>query len=405
MAALTPVDEVIKMLLAQAVTIDETEIIPLRIGRGRILVRSIKASVDVPPHDNSAMDGYAFDAGDDAIVAGGRYGVSDRIPAGHVGKTLEPGTLARIFTGAPIPEGANSVVIQEDTEAADEFVELKERPEIGANVRPRGQDIAQGSELLARGHRLKAADVGLLASTGVDQVEVFRKLKIAIMSTGDELVEPPNALAPGQIYNSNHYTLAAMIEEMGMEVVDLGLVPDSLSATIDALARGAGTADCIISSGGVSVGEEDHVKAAVENLGELGLWKVAIKPGKPLAFGFVRKTPDADAVPFFGLPGNPVSSFVTFTVIAKPYLLKFQGNEAAVENSLLVTSEFSFKTGGRREYLRVRVSGGNALTAALYDGQGSGVMSSVSWANALAEVEANTQVLAGDKVKVHLLPD
>ncbi len=404
-AALTPVDEVIKMLLAQAVTIDETEIIPLRIGRGRILVRSIKASVDVPPHDNSAMDGYAFDAGDDAIVAGGRYGVSDRIPAGHVGKTLEPGTLARIFTGAPIPEGANSVVIQEDTEAADEFVELKERPEIGANVRPRGQDIAQGSELLARGHRLKAADVGLLASTGVDQVEVFRKLKIAIMSTGDELVEPPNALAPGQIYNSNHYTLAAMIEEMGMEVVDLGLVPDSLSATIDALARGAGTADCIISSGGVSVGEEDHVKAAVENLGELGLWKVAIKPGKPLAFGFVRKTPDADAVPFFGLPGNPVSSFVTFTVIAKPYLLKFQGNEAAVENSLLVTSEFSFKTGGRREYLRVRVSGGNALTAALYDGQGSGVMSSVSWANALAEVEANTQVLAGDKVKVHLLPD
>ncbi len=405
MAALTPVDEVIKMLLAQAVTIDETEIIPLRLGRGRILVRSIKASVDVPPHDNSAMDGYAFDAGDDAIVAGGRYGVSDRIPAGHVGKTLEPGTLARIFTGAPIPEGANSVVIQEDTEAADEFVELKERPEIGANVRPRGQDIAQGSELLARGHRLKAADVGLLASTGVDQVEVFRKLKIAIMSTGDELVEPPNALAPGQIYNSNHYTLAAMIEEMGMEVVDLGLVPDSLSATIDALARGAGTADCIISSGGVSVGEEDHVKAAVENLGELGLWKVAIKPGKPLAFGFVRKTPDADAVPFFGLPGNPVSSFVTFTVIAKPYLLKFQGNEAAVENSLLVTSEFSFKTGGRREYLRVRVSGGNALTAALYDGQGSGVMSSVSWANALAEVEANTQVLAGDKVKVHLLPD
>ena len=405
MAALTPVDEVIKMLLAQAVTIDETEIIPLRIGRGRILVRSIKASVDVPPHDNSAMDGYAFDAGDDAIVAGGRYGVSDRIPAGHVGKTLEPGTLARIFTGAPIPEGANSVVIQEDTEAADEFVELKERPEIGANVRPRGQDIAQGSELLARGHRLKAADVGLLASTGVDQVEVFRKLKIAIMSTGDELVEPPNALAPGQIYNSNHYTLAAMIEEMGMEVVDLGLVPDSLSATIDALARGAGTADCIISSGGVSVGEEDHVKAAVENLGELGLWKVAIKPGKPLAFGFVRKTPDADAVPFFGLPGNPVSSFVTFTGIAKPYLLKFQGNEAAVENSLLVTSEFSFKTGGRREYLRVRVSGGNALTAALYDGQGSGVMSSVSWANALAEVEANTQVLAGDKVKVHLLPD
>ncbi len=405
MAALTPVDEVIKMLLAQAVTIDETEIIPLRLGRGRILVRSIKASVDVPPHDNSAMDGYAFDAGDDAIVAGGRYGVSDRIPAGHVGKTLEPGTLARIFTGAPIPEGANSVVIQEDTEAADEFVELKERPEVGANVRPRGQDIAQGSELLARGHRLKAADVGLLASTGVDQIEVFRKLKIAIMSTGDELVEPPNALAPGQIYNSNHYTLAAMIEEMGMEVVDLGLVPDSLSATIDALARGAGTADCIISSGGVSVGEEDHVKAAVENLGELGLWKVAIKPGKPLAFGFVRKTPDADAVPFFGLPGNPVSSFVTFTVIAKPYLLKFQGNEAAVENSLLVTSEFSFKTGGRREYLRVRVSGGNALTAALYDGQGSGVMSSVSWANALAEVEANTQVLAGDKVKVHLLPD
>jgi len=404
-AGLTPVDEVVSTLLSQVVAMVETEVVSLRLARGRILAQSINATVDVPPHDNSAMDGYAFNARDDSIVAGGRYAVSDRIAAGHVGKALEPGTLARIFTGAPIPEGANAVVIQEDTWMSESGIELTERPELGANVRPRGQDIALGSQLLGRGHQLKAADVGLLASTGVNQVEVFRKLKIAIMSTGDELVEPPNALAPGQIYNSNHYTLAAMIEELGMEVVDLGLVPDSLSATVEALATGAETADCIISSGGVSVGEEDHVKAAVENLGRLDLWKVAIKPGKPLAFGFVRATSDADAIPFFGLPGNPVSSFVTFTVIAKPYLLKFQGNESAVGNSLYAMSQFDFKTGGRREYLRVRVSGGNELNAELYDGQGSGVMSSVSWANALAEVEADTQVFAGDKVKVHLLPN
>ncbi len=404
MAGLTPVDEVIEDLLARAVSIEESEVVPLRLGRGRILARSISSTIDVPPHDNSAMDGYVFDGSDESIVVGGTYEVSDRIPAGQVGQTLVPGTLARIFTGAPIPKGANSVVIQEDTLSRGEKVELTERPGTGANVRPRGQDIARGSELLAHGHRLKAADVGLLASTGVNEVEVFRKLRIAIMSTGDELVEPPNALAPGQIYNSNHYTLAAMIEELGMEVVDLGLVADSLTATVEALKKGAESADCIISSGGVSVGEEDHVKAAVESLGSLDLWKVAIKPGKPLAFGSIKANSDSEPVPFFGLPGNPVSSFVTFTVIAKPYLLKYQGYNAPEASSLHAISRFEFKTGGRREYLRVRLSGGDELTAELFDGQGSGVMSSVSWSNALAEVEANTKVVAGDRVRVHPLP-
>ena len=279
MAALTPVDEVLETLLGKAVTIEDTEMVSLRSARGRILAQPVVSNVNVPPHDNSAMDGYVFDAKDSTLKIGGIYKVSDRIAAGHVGKPLESGTLARIFTGAPIPDGANSVVIQEDTIVHDNGVELKEVPSTGANVRPMGQDIAKGAELLTEGSKLKAADVGLLASTGINEVEVYRRLKIAIMSTGDELVEPPNELQPGQIYNSNHYTLAAMIDELGMEVVDLGLVSDSFDATVQALAAGAETADCIISSGGVSVGEEDHVKAAVESLGSLDLWKVAIKPG------------------------------------------------------------------------------------------------------------------------------
>ena len=396
MPALTPVDDVIEALLAKVTVIDELELVPLRLARGRVLSSTIVSMVNVPPHDNSAMDGYVVDANDPRIVVGGKYAVSDRIPAGYVGKALLPGTVARIFTGAPIPEGANTVVIQENTVSDGDSIEISELPLLGANVRPCGQDIALGAQLLCQGRTLKAADIGLLASVGISEVQVYRKLKIAIMSTGDELIEPPNALAPGQIYNSNHYTLAAMIEELGMEVVDIGLVADSFAATVEALAKGAETADCVISSGGVSVGEEDHVKAAVASLGKLDLWKVAIKPGKPLAFGSVK------GVPFFGLPGNPVSSFVTFTIIAKPYLLKYQGCEAWRAVRFAAISQFEYEAGSRREYVRVRVAGDNeGLSAEFFDGQGSGVMSSVSWANALAEIEANTKVVSGDRVKVH----
>ena len=424
MAGLLPVDEVIETLLDKAVPITETEIVPLREASGRILAGAITAAVNVPPHDNSAMDGYVFDATDPDIVVGGIYTVSDRIPAGQVGQALVPGTLARIFTGAPIPPGANAVVIQEDTIGHGDRIEITERPSVGANVRPKGQDIARGSELLTRGKVLLPQDLGLLASTGIDKVEVFRKLKIAIMSTGDELVEAPGLPGPGQIYNSNHFTLAAMIEAMGMEVVDLGLVADSQEATVEALLKGAETSDCVVSSGGVSVGEEDHVKAAVEALGSLDLWKVAIKPDKPLAFGTIQnkrpvskkdpqklhnettQTLQTKQVPFFGLPGNPVSSFVTFTVIAKPYLLKYQGCSETSNLSYEAMSRFAFKAGGRREYVRVKVSNdvssGGAIVD-LFDGQGSGVMSSVSWANALAEIEANAVVVPGDRVKIHPL--
>jgi molybdopterin molybdotransferase len=397
-AVLTPVDDVIESLLAKASIIDELELVPLRLARGRVLASSVTSTVNVPPHDNSAMDGYVVDVNDPMVVVGGKYVVSDRIPAGYVGKSLVPGTVARIFTGAPIPEGANTVVIQEDTVIDGDSIEINELPAFGANVRPCGQDIALGAQLLGRGRTLRTADLGLLASVGISEVRVYRRLKIAIMSTGDELIEPPNALAPGQIYNSNHYTLASMIEELGMEVVDLGLVADNLTATVEALSKGAETADCVISSGGVSVGEEDYVKAAVESLGILDLWKVAIKPGKPLAFGSVN------GVPFFGLPGNPVSSFVTFSIIAKPYLLKYQGCDAWQAKRFTAISQFEYEAGSRREYVRVRVVDDNeGLSAELFDGQGSGVMSSVSWANALAEIEANTKVVSGEKVKVHLI--
>jgi len=326
--------------------------------------------------------------------------VSDRIPAGTVGQTLKPGSVARIFTGAPVPEGADAVIMQEVTELVGEEVRFNEVARPGQNIRQSGQDIRKGTTILSKGRNLRSQDIGLLASVGCGQVEVFKKLKIAVMSTGDELIEPGTALKPGQIYNSNHPTLQAMILQLGMEPVDLGLVEDSKEATEQALLRGAEISDCIISSGGVSVGEEDYVKGAVEKLGNLDLWRIAMKPGKPLAFGYVRGTP------FFGLPGNPVSSFVTFMLIARPYLLKSQGSEALELVSIHGVTDFDMKPGSRREYLRVRTAQDDTgqVIVSNFSDQGSGVLSSVSWADGLAEIEIGREIRKGDKVRVILLP-
>jgi molybdopterin molybdotransferase len=400
-SSLLPVDEVIRELLARARPIDDVVEATIDACVGRVLAEDVVSMVDVPPADNSSMDGYALYADDPAFVEGGEYPVSGRIAAGYVGDPVPAGTVARIFTGAPIPAGANAVLMQEETEAAGDRVRLNRVPRRHENIRPRGQDIALGATVLERGTRIRPQEAALMASVGTARLKVFRPLRIAILSTGDELVEPPGPAGPGQIFNSNHYALIGLVRDLGMEVLDLGLVPDTAEATEAALRQATRGADCIVSSGGVSVGEEDHVKNALERLGKLEFWRIAIKPGKPLAFG------EIEGVPFFGLPGNPVSTFVTFTMIARPYLLKYQGCRDILPLAIYASARFEMPAGSRREYVRVRLESdddGN-VTVSAFGNQGSGVMSSVSWANALAEVDVGQAVKSGDLLKVYLLQD
>ncbi|MBE9539087.1 MAG: molybdopterin molybdotransferase MoeA [Proteobacteria bacterium] len=363
-----------------------------------VLAVDIISPLAVPGDDNSAMDGYALRAAD----ATGPLPVSQRIPAGTVGAPLQPGTAARIFTGASIPEGADAVVMQENCTVENGSVTVSGSVKVGQNIRPRGQDIAQGQVVLSAGRRLRPQDLGLLASIGAAQVTVFRPLKVAILSTGDELVDPASGthLQPGQLYNSNRYTLAGLLSSLNMEVVDAGIIPDDPEATALALQGAADSADCVISSGGVSVGEEDHVKNQVEKLGSLNLWKLAIKPGKPLAFGAIGNTP------FFGLPGNPTSVYVTFCLVARPFLLKMQGLDEPEAVKLMAVAAFnSGKPGGRQEYRRVTV-GNNAaggLETMDYGNQSSGVLSSVSHSNALAVIPPGSVINEGDLVEVILL--
>lgn len=377
-----------------------TETISLLTAQGRVLAQDIIAPLDVPPAANSAMDGYALHTRDLPLAASAGLLVSQRIAAGQVPAPLTAGTAARIFTGAEIPAGANSVVMQEQCELLESSDGQRVRIPVDLpannNIRPRGQDIACGHRVLSEGRRLTPADLGLLASLGFSEVNVYRRLRVAILSTGDELAEPGTPLQPGQIYNSNRFLLAGFLQQMQIEAVDLGRIADTPQATRDALARAAREADCIISSGGVSVGEEDHVKTAVEALGQLSLWKLALKPGKPLAFGQIAGTP------FFGLPGNPVAVFVTFLLCVRPYLYAQQG--AAVHDPaprLLAASFSRHKTALREEYVRVRLDpAGNMQT---YPNQSSGALTSASWANALAIVAPGTTVSEGDLVPVLVL--
>jgi molybdopterin molybdotransferase len=342
------------------------------------------------------MDGYALRAAD----ADKALPVSQRIPAGAVGTALEPGTAARIFTGAEIPPGADAVVMQENCEEIDGQVSVRGSVAVGQNIRPQGQDIRQGETVLQQGRVLRPQDLGLMASVGASEVPVYESLRVAIMSTGDELVEPgAGPLQMGQIYNSNRYTLAALLQNMNIEVVDGGIVPDDAEATALALQEAARGADCVITSGGVSVGEEDHVKAQVETLGHLDLWKLAIKPGKPLAFGSIGGTP------FFGLPGNPSSVFVTFCVVAKPYLQKLQGMADSTLPVLTAMAGFTReKAEKRQEYLRVSLlDSEQGLVANSYQNQSSGVLSSVSRSDALAVIPIGATVSRGDPVQIILL--
>ncbi len=395
---LIPFDEALQQILQQAKPLDEREHLPLLQVHGRILAESQSSPLDVPPAANSAMDGYAFRFADHRQQGPQDFPVSQRIAAGSVPQPLAEGTAARIFTGAEIPEGADAVVMQEQCQLntgqinADQ-VTIPAGIALHNNIRPQGQDIRQGAEVASRGQLLTPQTLGLLASIGIASVPVIRRLKVAILSTGDELVEPGQPLAAGQIYNSNRYLLAGLLDKMGIQAVDLGRVADTPEATLQALSRATLEADVIVSTGGVSVGEEDHVKTAVEKLGRLNLWKIAIKPGKPLAFGRVGDTP------FFGLPGNPVSTFITFLLFVRPYLQALQGRTPVLPRGQLWPASFNRLTPSiRTEFVRVKISDDGQLH--LHPNQSSGVLSSTSWSNAMAVVPSHDTIAEGDLVRV-----
>lgn len=384
-------DEALEKLLAGARKVKGTDRVPLVEAAGRILAEPVMSTVDVPPLDNSGMDGYAVRCAD-VGVAGTSLRVAQRIPAGSVGHTLEPGTAARIFTGAPVPPGADAVVMQEFCEHGQEgCVVINRVPQPGEHVRRTGEDIRNGAEVLPAGAILTPAMIGMAASVGTAQLPVLRRLSVAVISTGNELVTPGEPLPPGAIYNSNRYQLTSLLKAMGCEVTDYDHLPDDFEATRRALRKAGALHDLVITSGGVSVGEEDHVKPAVEAEGELTLWNVALKPGKPLAFG---KVGQAD---FVGLPGNPVSVFVTFHMLIRPFIRKCQGatDLLPVARSMIAGFEWT-RPGNRREFLRVRVGADGRLER--FPNQSSAVLTSCVWADGLADIPIGQKVSPGDTV-------
>lgn len=389
-------DEALSLILAQARPLAEVEMVATAEALNRVLAERLVSALDVPPLDNSAMDGYAVRVADIAPDGSTALRIAQRIPAGAVGKPLEAGTAARIFTGAPVPPGCDAVVMQENCRAEVDTVVIDKAPRMSENIRRAGEDIAAGAEILPAGVKLRAQELGLAASVGIAALPVHRRLKVATFFTGDEIVMPGQPLEPGQIYNSNRFVLAGLLQALGCETVDLGIVPDDFAATVKALEHAAGCADLVITCGGVSVGEEDHVKAAVEAVGRLNLWKIAIKPGKPLAFG------NAGTTPFIGLPGNPVSAFVTFCLFVRPFILRSQGVTAIAPQVFPLKADFDWpKPDKRREFLRARLHTGEdgSTSARLYPNQGSGVLTSVAWADGLIEVPEGTAIRRGEIVK------
>jgi len=405
---LLALDDAMARLLAYAIPLSETESVSTFDADGRVLAQDVVSHLQVPPQDNSSMDGYAVSCADlqrpDTLLV-----VSQRIPAGSSGQALQSGHAARIFTGAPIPPGADAVVMQEDCEllpaqAADALPQLRLNGPVrlGQWIRRSGEDVTCGSAVLARGARLSPAGLGMAASVGMDRLQVVRRPRVALFSTGDELVMP-GAVAPadmreGSIYNSNRFFLRAMLLRLGCDVTDLGIVPDQRAATVQALQDAAHAHDLILTSGGVSVGEEDHIRPAVELQGELDLWQIAIKPGKPFAYGRVAQAH------FIGLPGNPVSSFVTFALLVRPFLLRLLGVPDVAPVVVVARADFDWpRADRRREFLRVRRNGAGGLD--IFPNQSSGVLTSAVWGDGLVDNPPGQTIAMGDSVRFIALSD
>ncbi len=396
--AMLTVQQALDHLLSAARPISGTELIDTLHANQRVLAADQVSTLNVPPRDNTSMDGYAVRAAD---LASGEatLPVSQRIPAGHVGQPLAPGSAARIFTGAMIPEGADAVVMQEVCEfhAEANAVTIRHQPKSGEWIRRAGEDIQNGSVILPAGTRMRSQEMGLAASVGLAKLPVLRRPKVAVFFTGDELAMPGEPLKPGAIYNSNRFTLRALLENLGCEIADYGIVPDTLQATRDTLRKAAADSDLIITSGGVSVGEEDHIKPAVEAEGALNMWQIAVKPGKPLAFGEVRKAGGGHAW-FIGLPGNPVSSLLTFMLFVRPFLLRIQGVQDVAPKSYSIRADFDWPKADRRnEFLRARLNAQGGLE--LFPNQSSGVLTSTVWGSGLVDNPPNQTIARGDMVK------
>ncbi len=389
---LLAVADALAFMLDAARPVGEIDSVPTLAANGRVLAEALTSTLNVPAQDNTQMDGYAVRAAD---CAGGAASlpVSQRIPAGHVGQPLQPGTAARIFTGAFLPEGADAVVMQEQCELADGVVTVKHAPQPGEWVRRTGEDIRLGHVILPAGTRLRSQELGLAASVGLAQLPVRRKLRVAVFFTGDELTMPGEPLAPGGVYNSNRFTLRALLENLGCEITDYGIVPDALDTTRSVLRSAARQHDLIITSGGVSVGEEDHIKPAVEAEGRLNMWQIAVKPGKPLAFGEVGQAF------FVGLPGNPVSSFVTFLLFVRPFILRLQGVEQTTKpTAYSMRADFRWPKADRRnEFLRARINAEGGVE--LFQNQSSGVLTSTVWGDGLIDNPPGQSIAPGDIVR------
>jgi molybdopterin molybdotransferase len=404
-------DEALSLVLKDMKPLVQTDWVNTFDADGRVLAQDLVSQLQVPPQDNSSMDGYALRI-EDVSQLGSRLRVTQRIPAGHHGHALGQGEAARIFTGAPIPAGANAVVMQEDTTAIEASNSSANLPEVMINtlplegqwIRRSGEDVTKGAVVLAKGTRLDPAALGLAASIGADKLEVTRKPRVALFSTGDELVMPgdvlPENMRPGAIYNSNRFFLRALLVRAGCEVTDLGIVPDKFDATLKVLRDAAANHDLVLTSGGVSVGEEDHVKPAVEALGGLNLWQISMKPGKPFAFGFLNSQVSNHSAFFMGLPGNPVSSFVTYQLLVRPFLLALQGVSSSQSEPLQMRADFDLpKPDKRREFLRVKRNAQGGLN--LFPNQSSGVLTSVVWGDGVVDNPGSKPIQSGDWVRFY----
>ncbi len=405
---LMSLDEALSLVLKDVSVLTQTDWVKTFEADGRVLSHDLVSGLQVPPQDNSSMDGYAVRV-EDVTHVGASLKVTQRIPAGQHGHALNSGEAARIFTGAPIPPGANAVVMQEDTQVASTenaqadvpVIVVNSAPALGQWIRRSGEDVTLGSVVMQKGTRLDPAGLGLAASIGLAQLEVTRKPRVALFSTGDELVMPgavaPENMRPGAIYNSNRFFLRALLVRLGCEVTDLGIVPDKLESTLAVLRDAASHHDLVLTSGGVSVGEEDHVKPAVEALGGLNLWQISMKPGKPFAFGFLKSQASDHSAHFMGLPGNPVSSFVTFQLLVRPFLLALQGVRKVQAEPLQLKANFDLpKPDKRREFLRVKRNAQGGLD--LFPNQSSGVLTSVVWGDGVVDNPGSNVIHSGDLV-------